>query len=305
LHNRVRDFITCIKRVINNPRKIIFILALNGCFKSLPDKMYLKLIFYAKTGRKLNVDNPNTYNEKLQWLKIYDRRSEQTKYVDKYEVREYIKETIGEKYLVHLLGVYDSFDEINFEELPNKFVLKCTHDSGGLVICKDKSKLDLEVARRKINNCLKRNFYYYGREWPYKSVKPKIICEQYLQENITDYKFMCFGGEPKLIQIHRNRGQANHTLDFYDVNWNKSEIRRETSTASNILERPLLYDEMLYIARKLSENEIHVRVDLYEVDGKIYFGEKTYYSASGFSLFAKDEYDELLGSWIQLPIDNK
>lgn len=273
-----------------------------GPFQWIPDELYLKLRFYIDLGRRLDLDNPRTYNEKIQWLKLHDRRSEMIGFVDKYAVRDYIKQIIGEKYLVPLLGVYNRFAEIDFEQLPNAFVLKCTHDSGGYVICKDKSKLNLRAAQRTLGKRLKLNYYDRFREWPYKYVKPRIICEEYLQDNITDYKFLCFHGEPKLIQVHRDR-ENGHTLDFYDVNWHKTSIRRFTKTAEGLIPRPQCLEEMLWVAQKLSKDEIHVRIDLYEVDGKVYFGEKTYYSGSGLVPFAKDEYDELLGCWIRLPVE--
>lgn len=292
-----------LKIFLKNPKRLIKVLGDKGVFNFIPDKPYLKMVYWAETGKKLNLDNPKTYNEKLQWLKLHDKKPEYCTYVDKYDVRSYIRETIGDHYLVPLLGVYNSIEEIDWASLPNQFVLKCTHGSGSNIICTDKSKLDIKDAEKKINKWMKKNWYWFGREWPYKNLKPRIICEKYLQDDITDYKFMCFHGEPKVIQVHRNR-QTNHTLDFYDINWNKTEIRRHQDISDEKLPKPKRFDEMISIARKLSENEIHVRIDLFEVDGKIYFSEKTYYSASGFSLFEKDEYDELLGSWIQLPINS-
>jgi hypothetical protein len=287
--------------IIKHPQELILFLEDKGCFNLIPDEYFLKLMYWSRIGKNLNLKKPITYNEKLQWLKLYDRRNEMITYVDKYAIRDYIKDTIGDKYLVPLLGVYYNFDEIDFGRLPEQFVLKCTHDSGGIVICKEKNKLDVKVARKIIEFYLKRKFYYHGREWPYKYVKPRIICEQYLQDNITDYKLMCFHGEPKLIQVHRNRNTNRKTMDFYDVAWNKTPIRRKTPTAKDLIPQPQQFDEMLSISRKLSKNEIHVRIDLYEVDGKVYFSEKTYYSASGMEPFLEDKYDELIGSWIQLP----
>jgi len=287
------------KKISVNPKVIIAFLVGKGPFQWLSDELYIKLMYYGYFGKKLNFDNPTTFNEKLQWLKLNDRRPERTSYVDKYAVRKYIKDIIGEEYLVPLLGVYDKFEDIDFKELPNQFVLKCTHDSGGLVICKDKNSLNKLSARKKINKSLKRKFYYYGREWPYKGVNPKVICEHYLEDNLVDYKFMCFNGEPKLIQIHRDR-DTNHTLDFYDLNWNKTEIRKHKNTATENIPIPNKFEEMVEIAKKLSVDELHVRIDLYEVNGKIYFGEKTYYSASGFSPFANDEYDKMLGKFIEI-----
>lgn len=292
--------IKTLNKLLKRPKSLIKILGDKGFLNFMPDKPYLKMVYWAETGKKLNLDNPSSYNEKLQWLKLYDRKPEYSTYVDKYEVRSYIRETIGDEYLIPLIGVYNSFEEINWDALPKQFVLKCTHGSGSNIICTDKNKLDIKIVKKKINKWMKKNWYWFGREWPYKNLKPRIIIEKYLQDNIIDYKFMCFHGEPKIIQVHQNR-QSNHTLDFYDTNWNKTEIRRYRNVSNDILPRPKCFDEMLSIAKKLSKNEIHVRIDLFEVNGKVYFSEKTYYSASGFSLFEKDEYDELLGSWINVP----
>lgn len=289
--------------LFKNPLKVIRPLGARGFFNWLSDKAYLKLVYRSVLGKKLNLGNPKTYNEKLQWLKLNDRKPEYSKYVDKYAVRSYISETIGEQYLIPLIGVYDSVKDINWDSLPDQFVLKCTHGSGTNIICNNKAKFDIKSATKKLKQWMKKNWYWYGREWPYKKLKPRIICEELLQENITDYKFMCFNGEPKLIQIHQNRNSENQSLDFYDISWNKTEIRRNKKTNSELIQRPGKLDEMIDIARKLSKNEIHVRIDLYEVNGKVYFGEKTYYSASGFSPFIKDEYDLLLGSWIRITQD--
>src|SRR5690554_2515997 len=220
-----------IKKVVKGIKypKLILLYILNfKLFKFIPDKFYLKIKYRLKMGKKLDLNNPKTFNEKLQWLKLYDRKPEYTQMVDKYEVRKYIKDVIGEEYLIPLLGIYDSFEDIDFDKLPNEFVLKPNHTSGNVFICKDKSKIDYKKLKKGVSRWLKREYYWVHREWTYKNIKPRVICEKYLQENITDYKFMCFNGEPKLIQIHRNRGSKNKTLDFYDINWNKTEIRRET-----------------------------------------------------------------------------
>lgn len=283
-------------------RRVVRSFCDRGCLNWLSDSIYLFIVYWAYTGRKLNLKNPKTYNEKLQWLKLYDRRPEYSIYVDKYAVRSYVADKVGEKYLIPIYGVYNGIDEINWDSLPDQFVLKCTHGSGSNIICSDKSKLDIDSVKKQLRKWMKKNWYWFGREWPYKNVKPRIICEKYLQDNITDYKFMCFSGKPLLVQIHCDRYE-NHTLDFYNCNWEKTEIRRNTPTASNPIPKPKCFEEMLWIAEKLSEDEIHVRIDLYEVNGRVYFSEKTLYSASGFTSFAKQEYDEYLGKLIKLPID--
>ena len=196
-------------KLIRSPRRILLGLTSRGFLNFLPDETILKIKFKDRIGKELNLKKPKTFNEKLQWLKLYDRNPAYTKLVDKYEVRKHIAKTIGQEYLIPLLGVWDTFEDINFSKLPNQFVLKCTHDSGGLIICTDKNRLDIDAARKKINKCLKRNYYYPGREWPYKNVKPRIICEKYMVDEsgteLKDYKFMCFNGEVKCIFVCLNR----------------------------------------------------------------------------------------------------
>lgn len=292
-----------IKNVIKNPKKIILFMATKGMFKWIPDKIYLKLVYKLKMNEKLDLNNPKTYNQKLQWLKLYNRNPMYTKLVDKYEVREYIKEQIGEEYLIPLLGVYDSFEEIDFDNMPNEFVIKCTHDSGGVIICKDKSKFDKDEARKKINKCLKKNYYYIWREWPYKHVKPRIICEKYMEDKISgeliDYKFMCFNGEPKLIQFHKNRS-SNYTLDFFDIDWNKTSIVQGVPNSVDVISKPECLDDMLKIVRKVARDTNFIRIDLYFINNRIYFGEITYYPTSGFTPFENEEDDIKLGEWIKL-----
>lgn len=256
-------------------------------------------------GKKLDLKNPQTFNEKLQWLKLYDRNPEYTKMVDKYEVRKYISEKIGEEYLIPILGVWDRFEDIDFNKLPNQFVLKCTHDSGGLVICRDKSKLDIEAARKKINKCLKRNFYKITREWPYKNVKPRIIAEKYMEDSLqgnglADYKVLCFGGEAKLIELHLDRYGKRHTQDIYDVNWNKTTISQDGYISDKFIEKPVQMDKIIELSQLLSANIRHVRVDWYIVEDKIYFGEITFFDGSGFSPFDDEKDDLYIGSLINL-----
>lgn len=284
-------------------RKGITYLSLKGLFNWLPDKAYLKLFFWAKMGKKLNLKAPKTYNEKIQWLKLNDRHEDYTRQVDKYEARDYITEMIGEDYLIPICGVYDSVEEIDWSALPEQFVLKATHGSRSNVICDDKKNLDIEKAKRDLRKWMKRNWFWYGRAYPYKNVKPRILCEKFLESNITDYKFMCFNGEPRLIQVHRDRHNdvSTKTLDFYDMNWNKTDISRPNEKSGPETQKPKRFDEMVDIAKVLSKDDIHVRIDLYEVDGKIYFGEKTFYSASGFAPFSNLAQDLYLGSLMRLP----
>lgn len=273
-------------------------------FRIIPDSLYLKIIFYKNIRRTLDLKNPRTFNEKLQWLKINDRNSEYTRLVDKYEVRNYIKEKIGERYLVPLIGVWNDASEIDFEKLPKQFVLKCNHDSKSVVICKDKSKVDVQGIVKKLNSNLKQNAYYYGREWPYKNVKPRIIAEKYLEDqsnqSLIDYKVLCFNGKARLIQVHSNRGSENYTQDFYDLEWENMGISQGIKLTETPMEKPNFLDEMIHLSEILAKNIIHVRVDWYFVNGQLYFGEMTFYDGSGFVPFLDEKDDILLGDMIDL-----
>lgn len=271
--------------------------------KLLPDKLYLSLVYYKHFKQFPNFRNPETFNEKLQWLKLYDRREEFTTMVDKYAVKQYIAERIGEKHIIPLIGVWDCFEEIDFEKLPNQFVLKCTHDSHGVIICEDKKKLDIKQARDKITSCIKRNFFYYGREWPYKNVKPRIIAEKYMGSNLSDYKVLCFEGEPRIIEVHQDRGTEKYTQSFYDVSWEKSFITQ--GKGAELVPKPITLDLMLKYSKILSKGIHHIRVDWYEVNGQLYFGELTLFDGSGFVPFDKKEYDVYLGSLINIPTKKK
>lgn len=292
-----------IRKIIDNPRLIIKILGDKKFFNFLPDKIYLKLVYWGETGKRLNLKNPKTYNEKLQWLKLYDRKKEYIQYVDKYEVREFISKTIGEEYLVPLIAVYDTIEEIPWDKLPQKFVLKCTHGSKSNIVCQNKAKLDINLAIKKLKRWMKKNWYWFGREWPYKHVKPRIIVEKYLMDNIIDYKILCFNGVPKLIQIHQNRDTSDYTMDYYTTDWEKTNIvKTGVKTDETIIEKPENLPEMLKIAEILSKNTYFARIDLYNVGNKIYFGEITLFPTSGFAGLAREEDELLLGSWINLPI---
>lgn len=270
----------------------------------VPDKPFLKILYRCVTGEKLNLHNPQNFNEKLQWLKLHDRNPEYTKLVDKYGVKDHIAKTIGSKYIIPTLAVYNSGEEINFEALPNQFVLKCTHDSGGIVVCKDKSKLDKQNAIKLLGDGLKKNFYYQNREWPYKNVIPRIIAEQYMVdesgEELKDYKFFCFDGEPKIVQVDYDRFD-NHKRNLYDLEWNRLPFTLEFPTDWNHeIAKPEALGEMIDVARQLSKGIPHVRVDLYHINGKVYFGELTFYHGSGFEKFTPEEWNYTLGEWIKI-----
>lgn len=281
--------------------------AWSGILNWLDDEKYLKLIYFLDLGRKLDLKNPKTFSEKLQWLKLYDRKPEYTAMVDKYEVKKIIANIIGKQYVIPTLGVYDRFKDINFEKMPKKFVIKCTHDSGGLVICKDKDRLDVNAARRKINKALRRNYFWSGREWPYKDVKPRIIVEKYMEDSKThdlkDYKFFMFGGKIGCVLVDCDRF-TNHTRAIYDPNWKRMKFTETYPTDYSVEQDcPKNFKKMISLVKKLVNaigNPPHVRIDLYEVDGKIYFGEITFFHGSGFSKFDPPEWDKKLGDMIEL-----
>ena len=299
---------TNIKSVFKNPLLLFLTLGHRGLFNWINDETYLKIAWYVRMHKKLNLDDPQTFNEKLQWMKLYDRRPEYTKMVDKYEVKKYVAEKIGEEIIIPTLGVWDCFDDIDFGDLPRQFVLKCTHDSGGIVICRDKNKLDIQAARKKINNCLKHNYFYGMREWPYKNVKPRIIAEVYMSDNscqdLRDYKFYCFDGTPRFLYI--SQGLENHDtaqISFIDCDWNFSPYKRSDYAPFETLpEKPEKFDEMMNLAAKLSENYPFLRVDLYQIKGKVYFSELTFFPCSGFMPFKDPRHDKEIGEMIKLPL---
>lgn len=291
--------------------KIILYCVDKGIFKYFPDKMVLKRLYYIHTNKKLNLINPQSYNEKLQWIKLYDRKSIYSTMVDKYEAKKYVADIIGSQYIIPTLGIYNSLDEIKFDELPNKFVVKCTHDSGGLVIVKDKSKLDIGLIKSKIEKSLKKNYYYHSREWPYKNVKPRIIIEKYMEDKnnatMRDYKFFCFNGKPELMYL--SEGLENHetaSMSFYDMNFKITDCKRKDYKLLDYYpEKPVNFEKMKEFASILSKDIPHLRVDFYEINGKLYFGELTFFTCSGFIPFEDDKWDYKLGQLIDLNLVNK
>lgn len=296
-----------IRTFIENPQYFITSPASKGWLNWVPDSLYLKVLYRVIMGRKLNLRNPKEYNEKLQWLKLNDRKPEYATMVDKYEVRGYIEDLLGDKYLIPCLGIYDSVDDIDIDALPDRFVLKCTHDSGSVEICKDKSSFDIEGARHRLSQAMKRNYYATYREWPYKYVKPRIIAEGYLEGDggdLKDYKVMCFNGEAKIIEVHENRfveGKV-HTQTFYDREWNIVPLTQiETVTVDRPGERPRQLDEILRLSELIAKNMYHARIDWYIEGDKIYFGEITFFDGSGFESFSTPEMERMLGDMINLP----
>lgn len=271
-----------------------------------PEK-YIRKMFYRRVGYPLNLDAPKTYNEKLQWLKLYWHHPLTITLVDKYSVKDFVAKEIGGQYIIPTLGVWDKVSDIDWDSLPDKFVLKCTHDSGGLIICKDKASLDKKEARKKLRKCLSRNFYYSCFEWPYKYVKPRIIAEPLISDSksgeLNDYKFFCFDGEVKALFIatERNREGTEVKFDFFDADFNHLPLSQGHPNSTCDINKPYCFDEMKELARKLSRDFPHVRVDFYEIDGKVYFGEMTFFHYAGWVNFNPHEWDNIFGSWLSLP----
>lgn len=284
----------------------------HGFYKKKTDEEYLKIRYKSIFHKELNLVSPQTFNEKLQWLKLYNRKSEYTTMVDKYEVKKYVADKIGEEYIIPTLGVWEKFDDIDFEALPNQFVLKCTHDSGGLVICRNKSKLDMQKAKEKIEHSLKRNYYWSSREWPYKNVRPRIIAEQYMEDGtspsgLRDYKFFCFNNEVKMLYVSQGlEDHATASISFFDLSGNEMPFRRKDfKPITGVLELPENFEEMLDKAQKLATavDAPFVRIDLYSISGETKFSEITFSPCSGMIPFEPEERDGTIGDWIKLPID--
>lgn len=284
--------------------RLINSLSFRGFLNWVPTSVLLKIVFRLRVGYKLDLKNPKTFNEKLQWLKINNQNPLYTQLVDKYEVRKYVAERIGEKSLIPLLGVWNNFDEIDFSTFPDQFVLKCTHDSGGVVICKDKSMFDYELAKKKINESLKRNYFWTLREWPYKNVKPRIIAEQYMEVSSTmglpDYKIFCFNGEPKIWFTVTNRNNGDPRCDYYDFSGNHLPFEQGYKNNDMPVEPPSTLALMREYAKKLTEGMPHCRADFYSVNNQVYFGELTFFDSSGMEPFYPKEWDYKLGEMIEL-----
>lgn len=280
------------------------------CYKLLsllPDKLFIQLKFFKNFHRLPNLKHPKTFNEKLQWLKLYDRNPYYTKLVDKYEVKKIVAELIGEQYIIPTLGVWDSANDIDFEKLPDKFVLKATHDSGRVIICKDKSKLDIAKAREEMAYSLKRDFYALTREWPYKNVPRRIIAEAFIEDksgDLKDYKFFCFNGKVEFFKVDFDRF-TGHKANYYDTNWNILPFEEIVcpSDKSQMHEKPENFDKMIEFAEILAKGLPFSRIDFYNNEGNIYFGETTFFPNSGMGKFNPEEADNKLGALIKLPTD--
>lgn len=269
----------------------------------ISDKAFIKKKFKKEMGREVELENPINFNDKIQWLKLnwYDPLA--IKCADKYEVRKFIQERIGNQILNELYGVYESVEEIDINKLPKSFVLKGTHGSGFNIICKDKSKINWRNELKKMNRWLKTNYYWQNREWVYKDIKPRIICEKYLEDENgqlpKDYKFFCFDGKPKFMYIASDRGKETK-FDFYNLNWDKILVSQYYPTSNYEIPKPKNLDQMLKYARILSKGFPHVRVDFYLNNNNIIFGELTFFHFSGTKKFQPEKYDKIFGSYIDL-----
>lgn len=291
--------------------KLILVFLLKKCGFWIPDKYYLQMLYYLMTGSVLHLKRPQTFGEKIQWLKLYDRKAKYTMMVDKLAVKDYVTQIIGKEFVIPTLGVWSIPDDVNLDSLPQKFVLKTTHGggSGGVIICKDKKRIEKKSIVRKMCQAMKSYIYEVYREWPYKNVPHRIIAEQYIenQDNssseLTDYKFYCFNGVPKYCQVIKNR-RSKETIDFFDMEWLHQEfygLNPKARPAESVPVKPKHFEKMKEIARKLSTGLVFSRIDLYDtIDGPL-FGEITFYPASGMGTFTPNKYNYILGEMINLP----
>ena len=294
---------------LRRPQELLFALAVK-CPRLFPDKQYLKIIYRQLIGSELDLEHPRTFNEKLQWLKLYNRNPLYTRMVDKCEAKKYVADIIGDEYIIPTLAVYNDTREIDLDALPEKFVLKCTHDSGSIAICKDRKTFRKDEAFAMLEKGLKKNYFWENREWPYKNVKPRIIAETYMEDigtgELRDYKFFCFGGKVKALFIAEDRqGDEETKFDFFDADFHHLDIRNGHPNASVPPEKPLSFEKMKEMAERLSQGIPHLRVDFYEANGKIYFGELTFSHMSGLVPFEPAEWDLRFGQWLELPSKQK
>lgn len=283
---------------------------LNKLVYVLPDEWYIYLRFKHRVGYWPHLNNPRSFNEKLQWLKLHDIHPEYTQMVDKIEAKKYVESIIGGgKYIIPTLGIWNSVEDIEWDKLPSQFVIKVSSDSGGIVVCKDKSKLDIEKAKKKLSNGWGKNYYLFNKEYPYKNCSPRIIAEKYMEDEsgyeLKDYKIFCFNGEPKILFVASDRQKVGEDtkFDFFDLDWNHLPFTNGHPNSKEHIAKPKNFDEMLEIAKKLSAGIPQVRIDLYNCNGKIYFGEITFFHWSGMTAFDPVEWDFKLGKMIKLPCD--
>lgn len=297
---------------LRNPKELLlYVVQTSHIADKLDDERYLKLICRLRFGKHFDLSSPKTFSEKINWLKLHNRKAIYTTMVDKYSAKQYVASIIGEKYVIPTLGVWDRPEDINWDELPNKFVLKTTHGGGstGVVVCKDKKTFDIKSASQRLNRSLRGDIYSAFREWPYKNVRKRIIAEKFMSScssdcssDLTDYKFFCFNGKPVYCQVIRNR-HTKETIDFYDMEWNHQNFVGLNPTVRNGDEptvRPRCLEEMIEISKKLSSGIPFLRVDLYDIDGNVFFGEMTFFPASGMGVFTPLKWNKTLGDLITI-----
>ena len=274
-----------------------------GLYDIMDDEKYIRKLYKLKTGLELNLDSPKRFNEKLQWLKLYDRKDIYTVMVDKFLVKEYVDKLIGEGHTAKTIGVYEHFEDIDFDTLPEKFVIKTTHGCGGMYIHRG-GKINKKLAQEKVMSTFGKNYYFHTREWPYKGVKPRILIEEYLQnedeENLTVYKVLCFEGQARIIQVIQDDKTPDESIDYFDTEWNLLDLKQNYPNSKKHLAKPVQLEEMLEYSN-ICSNGIHfLRTDWYVVNGKIYFSEFTFFSDAGLEKFYPDSWDEFLGDWIKI-----
>ena len=297
------DLVKVVVNSISNPKEIFVKLFVHLFGKVIEDRLYIQIIYYLSFGRKIDLDKPRSFNEKMNWLKLYNRVPLYTILADKYEVKAFVAKIIGEEFVVENYGVYDTWEDIDFDKLPDQFVIKGTHDSGGAFVCRNKARFDCNRVKRRIEKNLKKNYYFPLREWPYMNIKPRIIIDKFLDDGtgseLRDYKFYCFNGIPKYIY---NTIKGNNIYEnFYDMDFNPININHGFPRHQPEFEKPKNFELMKKLASKLSFGLPFVRVDFFEVDNKVYFGEFTFYDWGGMRPFESYEQDLFLGDLLELP----
>lgn len=290
--------------LIKTPKELLGWIMFRTCPNWMSDRFHLEMNYLFTKREHLDLDNPKTFNEKLQWLKIYDRNPMYTVLVDKYLVKDWVKEKIGKEYVIPTLAKYNQADEINLDELPEQFVLKCNHDSGSVIICKDKSKFDLGAAKKKLTKCLGTDTSSFFCEWAYRNVPRCIIVEPFMkedgQDDLMDYKFFCFGGVPRIMYMSRDHAE-HATTDFFDMDFNHLPIRMQAPPSKELPEKPEQFEKLKELASALSQGIPQVRVDFYVINGQIYFGEMTFYHCGGMVTVQPPEWNLKMGDMIVLP----
>lgn len=297
---------TKLMKLVNNPSLLYILAAEHGLTNWISDEAHLKMMYRASLGAKLDLKNPVTFNEKLQWLKIHDHNPLYTTLVDKYRVKQWVADRIGSEHVTETYAMWERAEDIDISGLPDRFVLKTNHDCGGIAICRDRSTFDLESAKKKLAKHLKVNYFWRTREWPYKDVRPCVFAEEYLEpaegaRDLTDYKIMCFGGKVRCEFTCTDRARGDLHVDFFDTDWNHLPFTRHYPNAEVTPDAPTRLREMVAGAEKLSKGIPFVRADFYEVAGQYYFGEMTFFPGGGMEEFDPECWDVELGSWIKLP----